>query len=89
MAKVQVKLHAAAMRAVLTSDVAPAIRDATSRIAAGAAGAAGVVNGSPVEMDTDFGVTSSGRRYRGAIILHHPTPKGRQAARDALRGQGA
>lgn len=79
-----IKLSQAGIRRMLTVDVAPAVREATARIAAGTEAAAGTVHGHPVAADVDADIVRSGRRYRGAIIVHHPTPKGRAAGSDAL-----
>lgn len=84
MASTRIVVNGSAIRTILDTTVAPAITDLTESIARTAESFTGLVNGLPADMDVYTGITQSGARFRGAVVAHHATPKGRQAAADAL-----
>jgi hypothetical protein len=69
---------------VLTSDSRRIVEDRTRVIATGAEAAAGSVGGRRPRFFTDFGVTQSQQRYRGAVVCTSRTEKLQKAGQDAL-----
>lgn len=75
------KINKRSLDRIMKVDAAPAVKQVADRIAASAAGLAGQVDGRGINVIRDDGQTTE--RARSAIIVTHPTPAGRAAARKA------
>lgn len=87
MANVKVKVNRAALVQLLDQPgVAQKVSDAAERVATSVRSYAGEVHGYPVKVWTDSGRNRQRpSRPRSAVIVTHPTPKGRKHAQDVLR----
>ena len=81
MAVTRVVINRANLQAILKRDTAPHLKRLADRVAASAVGQAGQIDGEGVTAKRYDQPTPN--RARSAIVLHHPTPAGRKAARAA------
>lgn len=90
MAKVRTKLNVAGIRRILQVDSQPVIDRIASRVAGSVTASVGMIDGHGVDAMQDAQVGK--QRYRRAVVLKHPSAKGRaaanRAAETAIRNAG-
>lgn len=79
----KVKANPRGLRQILTVESQPLVTQLASRIEGSISTAVGQVDGRGVEIDRHDNADPGQARFRVALVLKHPTAKGRQAANRA------
>lgn len=81
----RVKVNAAGLRQILQVESGPLVRQVAGRVEGSISAAVGQVDGHGVTINRHDNDAATGSRYRAALVLTHPSAKGRQAANDAAQ----